>query len=120
VSQHLSTEQASLFDALGRAERSGATPWRVETPRGWAGIFYWLPVFVPMALFAQFALLGLRPALSESARLGAAEARLIENYESELARAERIDTVLHAQRDPIYLERERRMILSADSDLLGR
>ena len=113
--------QSSLFDALS-SDGSGwsSTPWRGETPRGLRGVLYWLPVLVPLGIFAQFGLLGLRPALAESARLSEAEGRLIAAFEGELERAERIDRVLRAQHDPIYLERERRLVLAADSDLLGR
>lgn len=113
--------QSTLFEALqGDGKGWSATPWRGETPRGLLGLRYWLPVLVPLAVFAQFALLGLRPALAESARLAAAEARLVGEFELELARSQRIGSVLRAQADPIYLERERRMLVAADSDLLGR
>lgn len=113
--------QSTLFEALqGDGKGWGATPWRGETPGGMGGVRYWLPVLLPLLLFAQLALLGLRPALSESARLAAAEERLVHEFESELARSQTIGAVLRAQADPIYLERERRALLAADSTLLGR
>ena len=113
--------QTTLFEALqGDGKGWSSTPWRGETPRGMRGVLYWLPVLVPLGVFAQFALLGLRPALAESARLEAAETRLVEAFEGELARSQRIEAVLRAQADPIYLERERRLLVAADSDLLGR
>lgn len=113
--------QSTLFEALqGEGKGWNATPWRGETPEGIGGVRYWLPVLIPLGLFAQLALLGLRPALSESARLAVAEERLVDEFEFELSRSERITTVLRAQADPIYLERERRALLAAESDLLGR
>ena len=115
------TLQPSLFEALS-SEGTGwrATSWRAETPSGMRGVLYWLPVLLPLAIFAQFALLGMRPALDESERLARSEARLVASFEEQLARSQRIDSMLRAQRDPIYLERERRMVLAADSSLLGR
>lgn len=114
-------QQRTLFEVLqGDGKGWDATPWRVETPRGLRGVGYWLPVLIPLALFAQLALLGLRPGLSESARLAAAEERLVGEFEAELARAQHIGLVLRAHSDPIYLERERRRLVAADSDLLGR
>ncbi len=113
--------QSTLFEVL-QSEGKGwsAAPWRGETPRGMGGVRYWLPVLLPLGLFAQFALLGLRPALSESARLAAAEAHLVGDFEAELERSQSVGAVLRAQADPIYLERERRLLVAADSDVLGR
>ena len=114
-------QQNTLFEALqGEGKGWSSRPWSVETPRGMRGVGYWLPALVPLLVFGQLALLGLRPARSESARLAAAEARLVADFEAELARARSIGAVLRAQADPIYLERERRMLVAADSDLLGR
>ena len=114
-------QQNTLFEALqGEGKGWNTRPWSVETPRGLGGLRYWLPALVPLVVFGQIALLGLRPALAESARLAAAETRLVGDFESELARSRSIGAVLRAQADPIYLERERRMLVAADSDLLGR
>jgi len=113
--------QTTLFEALqGEGKGWDSSPWRGETPRGLRGVLYWLPVLVPLGIFAQLALLGMGPALDESARLGAAEERLVADFEGELARAQHIESVLRAQADPIYLERERRLLVAAESDLLGR
>lgn len=79
-----------------------------------------LPVLVPLAMFAQVALLGLRPALAESARLSAEEERMVDRYDLAKQQALELDRVLRAQRDPIYLERERRLLLAANSPLSGR
>ena len=45
---------------------------------------------------------------------------MADRYEAALSKAERLDRVLRAQRDPIYLERERRLLLAANSPLTGR
>jgi|SRR5687767_14883727 len=82
-------------------------------------LFYWLPVLVALVLFAQVSLLGLRPALRESARLTVAEG-LLDRYEAEQRRAHDLARILRAQSDPIYLERERRALLDPESDLLQR
>jgi hypothetical protein len=71
---------------------------------------YWLPVFAPMLLFGQVALLGLRPALCERARLSAAETALEERYRADAAQHEIIRANLRARQDPIFLERQRRWL----------
>jgi hypothetical protein len=82
-----------------------------DPPRRSSGVSGWLPVLVALLVFAQVAYLGLRPALTEERRLGAAEAEL----EERLARAEdegqELERLLEAQSDPIYRERERRALL---------
>jgi hypothetical protein len=75
---------------------------------------YWLPVFAPMVIFAQVALLGLRPALCERTRLEQAELALRERYERDAAQHEVIRANLRARQDPIFLERQRRWLCVAE------
>ena len=70
---------------------------------------YWLPVFVALALFAQLALRGLRPAVSEHRRLVEAEQVLERRKARDLALHDQIALELRARRDPIYRERQRRL-----------
>jgi hypothetical protein len=74
-----------------------------------ARILYWSPVFVALALFAQVALRGLRPAVSEHRRLAAAEAVLEARRARDQALGERIALELRAREDPIFRERQRRL-----------
>jgi hypothetical protein len=71
---------------------------------------YWAPVWVPMIVLTQVALGGLRPALAESRRLESEERRMHERLEREQVEAAQLDAALRAQNDPIYLERERRLL----------
>lgn len=71
---------------------------------------YWSPVWIPLALLAQIALLGLSPARDEARRLEAAGAVLDERLGRELDDRLSLERVLRAQDDPIYLERERRLL----------
>jgi len=75
---------------------------------------YWTPVFAPMVLFGQVALLGLRPALCERARLAESETALRERYERDAAQHEVIRANLRARQDPIFLERQRRWLCVAE------
>ncbi len=75
---------------------------------------YWAPVWVPMIVLAQVALGGLRPALAESRRLEREEVRMGERLEREKLEAAQLGAALRAQNDPIYLERERRVLRNGD------
>lgn len=70
-----------------------------------------------MIVFGQVALSGAQPALSESRRLGEAELRLAARYQQALDTQAELDRRLRAQADPIYLERERRLLLAPHSPL---
>ncbi len=74
-------------------------------------LFYWLPVIAALAVFAQVAVLGLRPALAEERRLGDSTEVLVRRYGTAVEESARLDRLLRAQRDPILLERERRALL---------
>ncbi|MCC7011498.1 MAG: hypothetical protein IT454_02955 [Planctomycetes bacterium] len=78
---------------------------------------FWAPVWVPLALLAQVSIMGLGPALAERRRLDAAERALEERLERERATGSELERTLRAQQDPIYLERERRLLQSPDGPL---
>ena len=67
-----------------------------------------MPVAIPLVLFAQVALLGLRPALAEKARLELEEERMLERLKKAKQTHEEYDIALRAFTDPIYRERERK------------
>jgi hypothetical protein len=77
----------------------------------------WLPLGLALAVFAQVAMLGMRPALAESRRLGRAEERLADRYQRASAESAELGERLRAQADPIYLERERRLLRAPNSPL---
>ena len=79
----------------------------------------WLPVLATLGLFAQVCLLGLRPSLAESRRLAGAEARLGGRYGESLERRDQLERMLRAQADPIYLERELKLLRVPGSPLRG-
>jgi hypothetical protein len=87
-----------------------------DTPPSGASLrrqaLYWAPVGVALIVFGQVALEGLRPALGESRRLAAAEERMLGRYQANLSQESELGRWLRAQNDPIYLERERRMLLA--------
>ena len=85
-----------------------------------APFLYWSPVALALIVFAQVALQGLRPALAEQRRLLEAEGRMEARYSGGMQTRAYLADLLRAQRDPIYLERERRLLLMGDSRLLGR
>ena len=115
----LGDDQDRLLAALsagpgrpGRPRRGGSEP-----PKG---LLYWLPVVVALGLFAQVSLLGLKSALTESGRLLRAEKELCDRVLAEQERARRLGRVLRAQSDPIYLERERRLLQDPEGGLRDR
>lgn len=94
--------QALLVQLVSPSESTAAR--RAHRP---FSLLHWLPVGLALLLLAQVTLLGLGPALEESRRLDAAEANLVEHFDREVERGERLDRTARARRDPIYLERER-------------
>jgi len=114
-------DDALLLAALsGGGPRAGQRGAGEPSRRAGRSLFYWLPVVVALGLFAQVALLGLKPALRESTRLGTAEEQLLERYRAEETRAAELERVHRAVRDPIYLERERRLLEDPQGGLLRR
>jgi hypothetical protein len=67
-----------------------------------------MPVAIPLVLFAQVALLGLRPALAERARLNLEQERVLERLSKAQQAYEEYEVALRAFADPIYRERERK------------
>lgn len=119
---HQTTLLAAFAAAQGSGSRSPGKRRRAGPLQGARpqGLLYWTPVLVALLFFAQVSLLGLRPALKESGRLGRAEAELLDRREAQLDRLQRYERILRAQSDPIYLERERRLLLDPSSGLLAR
>ncbi len=79
--------------------------------RAGRAILNWAPVWVPVGLGVQIALLGLRPALQEHRRLASEESVLRALHAELSAERTELDLTLRAQSDPLYLERERRSLL---------
>lgn len=84
-----------------------------------ATTLYWTPVWIPLALFAQVALLGLRPALAERARLERAAAVVVERNRTTGEELGRLESGLAAWHDPVYRERRRRIQHSRDEARLA-
>lgn len=100
-----------MTDANEQSIEASPTP---EAPRrAWKTValrvVYWSPVLGAMVLFAQIALLGLRPALCERRRLIEAEVELRERHARDQALCRDIDAHLQAREDPIFRERQRRL-----------
>ena len=107
-----------LFDGLQptSAARARRRPW---TPIGLgvAGarrVGYWGAVALPLALLAQVVLLGLGPAREESLRLRRAEQALTRRLDAAVEQQAEYELHLRAYRDPIYLERERRLMAALE------
>jgi len=89
-------------------QRSGRSP-RSQPALAALG---WFPVAAALGVFFQVAYLGLRPALAEEQRLIAAQAELEARHARAVALGEELEQLLRAQADPIYRERERRLLLT--------
>jgi len=72
----------------------------------------WFPVAAALGVFFQVTYLGLRPALAEEQRLIAAQDELEARHARAALLGEELDRLLRAQADPIYRERERRLLLA--------
>ncbi|MCZ6599140.1 MAG: hypothetical protein O7B99_15990 [Planctomycetota bacterium] len=90
---------------LGDALRRGC--WRVVI---------WSPVWAALILFAQVALLGLRPALAERDRLARERERLVERTDLRRGEHEHLLARARALEDPMYRERVRRARRDGSSD----
>ncbi len=72
---------------------------------------YWMPVWVPLLLLAQFGSRGLKPARIEERRLAAHEAALEERRARLEQRRDELEALRRAHEDPVYQERLRRAAL---------
>jgi hypothetical protein len=79
----------------------------------------WLPPAIALGVFAQVALLGLRPSLAEGRRLGEAEERMTARHAAAVERRDELERTLRAQADPIFLERERKVLRTPGNALRG-
>ena len=70
----------------------------------------WAPVWIAFAVLGQVALLGLRPAMAERRKLAEAQTLLRARIEREEQQAAELERLQRAQNDPIFLERERRVL----------
>ena len=75
-----------------------------------AGLLDWAPVWVPVLVLLQLGLGGLRPALTESRRLDAAEASVHDRVDRLLRERARLVEDGERLDDPIYQERVRRSL----------
>jgi hypothetical protein len=100
---------------LGRVRRLGQALRRLadRLTRPVPAAAFWAPVWIPLVLWAQFALLGLRPALAEHQRLDREEARLDPVLAEERMENEDLQATLRAWEDPVYRERWRRQLRNA-------
>jgi hypothetical protein len=71
----------------------------------------WTPVAAALVLFGQIALLGLRPALSESRALERKAVVLERRCATAEERLRKANAWLRAQADPVYRERVRRALM---------
>jgi hypothetical protein len=114
------TEQSQTalpFETPSTASRDAQRALRARLSAFGGRAVFWSPVWVPLTLLAQIALQGLGPALAESRRLGAAEQELGARLEHERETGAELQRALRAQNDPIYLERERRLLQAPEGPL---
>ena len=100
------TQRAATEDLLlaGAASGSGGAP----RPRALVRCLRASPPWLAGLFAAHLLAFGLLPALLESSRLTAEEARLSTELERTLTRQRELARLRQAQQDPIYVERERR------------
>ena len=79
-------------------------------------VVYWSPVWAVLILFAQVALLGLRPALAERDRLARERERLVERTDVRRGEHEHLLAQARALDDAMYRERVRRARRDGSSD----
>ncbi|MCK6445080.1 MAG: hypothetical protein L6Q99_01695 [Planctomycetes bacterium] len=75
------------------------------------------PAWVALTVLVHVVALGLVPALVEHARLAGEEEELFAREQTDLARHEALRLELRAQNDPIYQERERRLLRTPQNPL---
>ncbi|MCY2958647.1 MAG: hypothetical protein NTY35_00620 [Planctomycetota bacterium] len=108
-----STVVAPAFAVEGARPDGAGTPTPRSTRRPWrhlgARLVYWTPVLASLALFAQVAFLGLRPALSEARRLAVASDVLEARWSRDRGLYDAYELQLRVRQDPIFVERQRRL-----------
>jgi hypothetical protein len=72
-----------------------------------SALVHWAPVGIALALFAQLALLGMKPALAERERLREAGERLETRLAADEEEHARLSAFRRALDDPVYRERLR-------------
>jgi hypothetical protein len=77
-------------------------------------VLFWAPVWLPMVVLSQIALLGLGPAIARRRSLSAAESELAQRLEREEREQAELQRWQRAQSDAIYLERERRLLRTGE------
>lgn len=70
---------------------------------------YWLPVAIPLGLFAQIALFGLRPALAEREHLARMRVEVETRHEQDMELYDELGRRYRARHDPVFRERQRRL-----------
>ncbi len=103
-SRAASTEVAAVETTTAPAQSLSATLRHVG-----ARLAYWTPVLASLALFAQVAFLGLRPAISEARRLAAASDMLEARWSHDRGVYDAYELQLRVRQDPIFVERQRRL-----------
>lgn len=104
--------RAAVVDSSGNAPPT-ATLTPPSVARHVAARFvFWTPVLAALALFAQIAFLGLRPAISEARRLADASDVLELRWLEDRQLYDAYELQLQARQDPIFRERQRRVRLA--------
>ena len=93
-----------------------AGPGETRTGRLLRELMLWAPVWLPLALFAQVALLGLKPALAEERRLDEREVEVRARFERAVEQQNELQRILRAQEDPMYEARYERLRRAPESD----
>lgn len=93
-----------------QSDEAPRRPWLRRMREEW-------PAWVALAVLVHALVLGLLPALIEHARLADEEKRLFAREQTDLARHEALRLELRAQNDPIYQERERRLLRAPQNPL---
>ena len=78
------------------------------------------PSWTALVLLAQVTALGLLPALAESRRLSREEAEMNARHRADLQTQAELQLQLRAYDDPIYREREKKLLRAAANPLMKR
>ena len=117
VTEDRSTNESTV---LAPAPTSESVQMRTQLKHVLGRALFWAPVWAPLIVLAQIALLGFGPALAESRRLTGAEQEMDARLQRERDERAQLERVLRAQNDAVYLERERRLLRDESSALNAR